>query len=550
MKTIHHQLLNDYWQCPYKAKLLISGNVDLQSYYTGSNKYQNFSKSVYKTIQDFYKLQINKRNLEYLKNSLRQNWIREGYSTIEEERQFGMEALEILEKFYYQNDKSRIYNYINHKLKYKIMDSELQSVLQFGEYLAVQNKFIITDFSTSSSYSKHIKDKNDAINDFSVINKILAVYNSFKSDAVIYKRVFLRYGEISEFTADLEIIKEFEEIFRQKIKEFSKEENFARKIGKHCAYCGVGTICQLSDTISYNDNPRFFKLLRFLTELLRAEFSFGALENFIKTNIKSIISGLNNFEILDNAKLSEIFGGEFADYVLMKTETTNLNYIEIDKIFYYFAFIGEYEETNRYLVFYMDKPLDIDYILNLNLLLSYIKIKLDQINFYQMSVNDRLTGLYNHGYYRYISEIEIKRCRQFSKKLGVILFDIDHFKKFNDVYGHQAGDFVLANIGKTFKNCVRKKDMAIRYGGEEFIAICPDITNEELFELAENIRTSIQAAAFVYNDIELKVTISGGIALFPDDSGQILELVRIADERLYFSKNKGRNRISSSNETN
>ncbi|MBP7652099.1 GGDEF domain-containing protein [Candidatus Dependentiae bacterium] len=550
MKTIHHLLLNDYWQCPYKAKLLINENINFESYYGKTNKHQNFSRSIYITIQEFFRQQINKRSKEFLEKSLRQNWIHQGYATQEEERQFGLEALELLENFYYHNDISKILNIINQKLKYKIFDSELQTVLQLGEHLAVQNKFIITDYSTSSSSTKYIKDKYDAINDFNVINKILAVYFNYKTDTVVYRRIFLRYGNTSEFTADINIINEFINHIQQKIKDFSMEEKFERKIGRHCSYCSVNTICQLSENINYADNPHFFKLLRFLTELLRAEFSFSALENFIKTNIKSIVSGLENFEILDTSKLLNVFGKEFADYVMLKTETTSVNYIEIEKSFYYFAFLGEYEETNHYLVFRVEKPLDLDYILNLNLLLSYIKIKLDQINFYQLSVNDRLTGLYNHGYYRYISEIELKRCKQFSKRLGIFLFDIDHFKKFNDVYGHQVGDYVIANIGKIFKSSVRKKDIAIRYGGEEFVAICPDITEEELYNLAEFIRNAVQNELFIHNELELKVTISGGISVYPEDSENILELVRIADERLYASKHNGRNRVTRVSEKN
>jgi len=132
-------------------------------------------------------------------------------------------------------------------------------------------------------------------------------------------------------------------------------------------------------------------------------------------------------------------------------------------------------------------------------------------------------------------------------KLGVLLFDIDYFKKFNDTYGHQAGDFVIKNIAKLFKTAMRRQDITIRYGGEEYIALCPDIDITELFELSENLRKTIENSEFLYETQKLQVTISGGIAVFPDDADDVLSLVKIADERLYFSKKNGRNRISIKN---
>lgn len=159
----------------------------------------------------------------------------------------------------------------------------------------------------------------------------------------------------------------------------------------------------------------------------------------------------------------------------------------------------------------------------------------------EKAVHDDLTGLFNHGY---MFE-RLSYCQQLSWRyhtpLSVIMFDLDHFKQVNDTYGHQVGDTVLQKVSNVIKNAVRQVDIAGRYGGEEFMIICPETSLENTFMLAERIREEI---ANTLMGVEgLTVTISGGVAESHENE-PVERLVNRADELLYKSKHSGRNMIS------
>ena len=131
--------------------------------------------------------------------------------------------------------------------------------------------------------------------------------------------------------------------------------------------------------------------------------------------------------------------------------------------------------------------------------------------------------------------------------IGVIMFDIDHFKSFNDTYGHTCGDYVLTTVAKVIKNSIRSQDMASRYGGEEFTVMLPNTLKEDVLQVAERIRSSIESMEFNYEGQKVKVTISGGVSVFDKEENPVTnakEFVIQADKALYVSKNSGRNRIT------
>ena len=131
--------------------------------------------------------------------------------------------------------------------------------------------------------------------------------------------------------------------------------------------------------------------------------------------------------------------------------------------------------------------------------------------------------------------------------VGVIMFDIDHFKSFNDTYGHACGDYVLITVAKIIKNSIRAQDMASRYGGEEFTVMLPNTLKEDALQVAERIRTNIENMDFEYEGKKVKVTISGGVSVFDVEENPVSsakEFVEQADKALYVSKTSGRNRIS------
>ena len=140
------------------------------------------------------------------------------------------------------------------------------------------------------------------------------------------------------------------------------------------------------------------------------------------------------------------------------------------------------------------------------------------------------------------------QAEQTHKPLSVIMFDIDHFKKFNDTYGHLAGDEILKSVAMLLKSHLRHDDIAARYGGEEFVAVLPSTTKEDAVRIAEKIRQAIGQHPFLPGQGEGKtgpvtVTVSGGVASHLVDGASSNEILSAADQALYIAKEKGRNQI-------
>ena len=152
---------------------------------------------------------------------------------------------------------------------------------------------------------------------------------------------------------------------------------------------------------------------------------------------------------------------------------------------------------------------------------------------------DTLTSLWNYGYFQYKLDEEIMKARSDNRKISVLMVDIDNFKKFNDTFGHQAGDEALKNIATNIQRSARKIDIACRYGGEEFSFILPDTSKEEATTIAERMRTTISNTAIM----NYTFTISIGIASFPEDAQNKEELIRKSDWALYKAKNEGKNKV-------
>jgi len=161
-----------------------------------------------------------------------------------------------------------------------------------------------------------------------------------------------------------------------------------------------------------------------------------------------------------------------------------------------------------------------------------------------LSLKDGLTGLYRRGVFNEKMDEEIIRARNFRHILGLMMIDIDHFKNINDTYGHPAGDEILKGIARIVKNCVYETDFVARYGGEEFAIIMPRAERNGSFRKANFIRESVEKEKFKTGLIDIKVTISIGIAYYPDDALTKQDLIEKADKALYFSKENGRNRVT------
>lgn len=172
--------------------------------------------------------------------------------------------------------------------------------------------------------------------------------------------------------------------------------------------------------------------------------------------------------------------------------------------------------------------------------ISLANLELRETLQYQ-SFRDALTGLFNRRYLQASMTRELHRVSREKQKLGVMMIDIDHFKKFNDTFGHYAGDLVLQSVGNFLQENLRQSDIACRYGGEEFAIIMPNVSLENIQERAEQFRQKVKELKLNYNNQPLEsITFSLGIALFPDHAETSEQLFRVADEALYQAKKKGR----------
>ncbi len=160
------------------------------------------------------------------------------------------------------------------------------------------------------------------------------------------------------------------------------------------------------------------------------------------------------------------------------------------------------------------------------------------------AVIDGLTELFNHDYFQNMLGQEFATSRRHGRDLALILIDIDHFKRFNDTWGHQVGDQVLREVAQMIKAACRSGDTVARYGGEEMAVILPMSGAEHAKIVGERIRTSVEAHRVLHNGEALQVTISLGLALLDDKSRDKDALIRLADSALYRSKAEGRNRLT------
>lgn len=163
----------------------------------------------------------------------------------------------------------------------------------------------------------------------------------------------------------------------------------------------------------------------------------------------------------------------------------------------------------------------------------------------QLAITDGLTGLYNYRYFKEILQQELNRARRYNLNVSVVMIDIDHFKHYNDTNGHPAGDQILKSIGGLLKENIRNIDLAARYGGEEFSLVLVETDKAAARIVAEKIRKLIETQSFIYeeNQPKGKITISMGVAMFPEDGSQYDSLIKVADQRLYRAKQAGRNKI-------
>lgn len=163
---------------------------------------------------------------------------------------------------------------------------------------------------------------------------------------------------------------------------------------------------------------------------------------------------------------------------------------------------------------------------------------------HQMSITDGLTGIFNRAYWEEALKHQYNYFLRTKSPVTLLMFDIDHFKKVNDTYGHPAGDAVLRDVSKILKKSIRSTDIAGRYGGEEFGVILLDATREFAFFIAERLRKAVEAHTVYYDNMVIKFTISIGLCTLSEVTPSARDWLVRTDNSLYFAKEHGRNRCT------
>jgi diguanylate cyclase (GGDEF)-like protein len=178
-----------------------------------------------------------------------------------------------------------------------------------------------------------------------------------------------------------------------------------------------------------------------------------------------------------------------------------------------------------------------------NQFLSVIKRVLLYQKVQELTITDTLTQIFNRRHFLVRFSEETQRSQQFNLNMSFLMIDIDNFKEFNDHYGHLVGDVILREITREIKETIRQIDFIGRYGGEEIAIALVETDKEQARQAAERIRQAIETKVITAYDEQLKVTISLGVATFPEDAKEEQELIDKADQALYKAKEAGRNRV-------
>lgn len=183
-----------------------------------------------------------------------------------------------------------------------------------------------------------------------------------------------------------------------------------------------------------------------------------------------------------------------------------------------------------------------------SLLVHFISVAFSNSILYQemeqISVTDGLTGLFNYRYFTKRLEDEMLRSKRYHHSLSLVLFDVDFFKNYNDKLGHLAGDAALKSVAAILKSTIRKSDVPVRYGGEEFCVVLPEEDMKSAWEFAERLRKEIESYHFEREEVQPggTLTVSLGVASYPEHADSSRRLIDMADTALYKAKNMGRNK--------
>jgi diguanylate cyclase (GGDEF)-like protein len=293
--------------------------------------------------------------------------------------------------------------------------------------------------------------------------------------------------------------------------------------------------------------------------LIVSDFSIGWI--VVREDNRFILKGISGVSLslkhgIERGEIDSLYKSvtESEDplYVLESREVENIDILRKEGIMFFACIplrIGSETMGILVLASRIEVKFDFDLAALFSLIGNNVSIIIEKARLFQesqrLAITDPMTGLYNVRYFYDSLNKEIARAKRYNNSFSLILFDIDDFKVLNDTYGHQAGDEVLRSLASILKNISRQTDIVARYGGEEFIVILPNTSKDESFTLANRIREKVEEYNHFIEEDVVKITVSGGIATFPEDAGDSKSLLYAADMALYKAKALGKKRIYS-----
>jgi len=282
------------------------------------------------------------------------------------------------------------------------------------------------------------------------------------------------------------------------------------------------------------------------TNKLELHAHAGLSDNFIAHDRWSVKPGGLTYEILDRGEV----------FVIEDTEQAGFfkNPLALEEGIRSLIAVPLKMQRKIVGILYVDdfqpRQISADHVRMLSILGSFASMSIDNARLYrrtlELACTDGLTGLYNQRQFKQMFAEEVARSARYAKPLSLILFDVDNFKKFNDTYGHPTGDVVLQELANLLKELLRGSDMLFRYGGEEFVAMLPETAFPEALLVAERIRIFVETESPRFLDrvsIGQGITVSVGVASFPEDGNSPSILFKTVDDLMYEAKRKGKNQV-------
>lgn len=296
----------------------------------------------------------------------------------------------------------------------------------------------------------------------------------------------------------------------------------------------------------------FTRLAESLSKTLANELSFDKVGLWILWRNKDSEQKKKMRKIQISERKASIIEGDDNDLAILGELQEKRQMLRVENIWYFPAF----DQNDLYAVFSIENAQEKD-LAKIEVLSAFLSLLVKKISLYEMirelAIIDDLTQVFVRRHFMERLNEEIKRSHRFKTPISLLMLDIDHFKRYNDEFGHLVGDATLKKVAEIIKMNVRRVDLVGRYGGEEFIVVMPETMQPAALEVAERIRSSVARHTFKLYNVETKMTVSLGLATYNPLQSSLAEgsdysvivdrLIQVADKCLYQAKDDGRNRV-------